>query len=268
MIIVDDREPDFKHKDVKVKRIHIGDYAISLGGKLLILIERKTWKDLVKSILDGRIYNLLNMCKINCKKILLIEGSIRKRIGKMKYNEVTKYLDEWVINNNILIIYTKNLPETHMRIARLHSITSRQSDGADEKVLFMPQMKTIECVQNKMLRCFMSYNLSTIVLSKYKLIDVFKLKYNELSNIKYNSGLKVGSRANKILKLFKTKKCHVSFLACIPYLSKKSSSTILSSIDFSLILSGNFDLRNIKKENNKFFSSLMNNKIKYYLGTS
>ena len=64
-ILVDDRERSvysfFDRDDVttinipyEITRLTVGDYVIMYGDTILAIIERKTWKDLASSLLDGR----------------------------------------------------------------------------------------------------------------------------------------------------------------------------------------------------------------------
>ena len=57
---------------VEIKKVHYGDYIISNS----ITIERKTAKDLLISIIDGRLFSQLSNLKKYCiNPILLIEGN-------------------------------------------------------------------------------------------------------------------------------------------------------------------------------------------------
>ena len=70
-LIIDDREskvvPYFNSSELftksdditfKVDRCNIGDYCISFNKEIVIIIERKSWKDLASSIRDGRKENV------------------------------------------------------------------------------------------------------------------------------------------------------------------------------------------------------------------
>lgn len=61
-----------------VRRITIGDYAITVNGRLSVVFERKTWADLAASIKDGRMHTqqaaLLELVATGVKVFYIIEG--------------------------------------------------------------------------------------------------------------------------------------------------------------------------------------------------
>ena len=79
-IIIDYREKNsgivdlLKREDltVEVRKLHFGDYIINHS----ITIERKTARDFLVSILDGRLFSQISSLKKNCEKpVMLIEGN-------------------------------------------------------------------------------------------------------------------------------------------------------------------------------------------------
>jgi ERCC4-type nuclease len=64
--------------DMLVRRITIGDYAITVNGALTVIFERKTWADLAASIKDGRMKSqqaaLLEQVAAGVKVFYIIEG--------------------------------------------------------------------------------------------------------------------------------------------------------------------------------------------------
>jgi ERCC4-type nuclease len=86
-LIIDDREKDLVKSlktvsfgfPYRVERISVADFQVFRGGQLVMIIERKTWKDLAASITDGRIGNNKKLDITaekhpGCKIMYLIEG--------------------------------------------------------------------------------------------------------------------------------------------------------------------------------------------------
>ena len=84
IILIDNREKDsripniLKDKNIPIlfENLEIGDYII---GDLII--ERKTSKDFIASVFDGRIFQQANkITSFTNKAILLIEGNLNKEV--------------------------------------------------------------------------------------------------------------------------------------------------------------------------------------------
>lgn len=122
-IIIDDRE--HKTKDYFIfphiiKRLGVGDYHLYHDDKLLLIVERKTLKDLSASIKDKRIYRQIQALREqNIPYLFIIEGNFQQyRIDqKKKFNHLLpiasiktrlRHMNE----QNIKIIYTTDIIDT------------------------------------------------------------------------------------------------------------------------------------------------------------
>jgi ERCC4-type nuclease len=134
-LLIDDREKkvipyfleSYDFVELEVKRLHIGDYAITKDNEILIIIERKSWEDLSASIKDNRIENVEKLLstreKTNCKILYLIEGKARysasKKIARIPYKSLLAHLDHLMIRDNIHIIYSNNEEDSATRLIEL-----------------------------------------------------------------------------------------------------------------------------------------------------
>jgi ERCC4-type nuclease len=135
LLIVDDREHQviphfaecFPKTLYKVNRINNGDYCVVRNGKIIIIIERKTWKDLASSFGDGRIENVNNLLKVReqtgCAIYYLIEGnpcpSRTRKIGRIPYKNLRAHLDHLMMRDNIHVIHSKSVADTVVRLKEL-----------------------------------------------------------------------------------------------------------------------------------------------------
>ena len=111
-----------------VKTITTGDYVIMDGDKIVAAIERKTWKDLADSIIDGRMDNHGKLVELknknNCLVYYLIEGAldlqrttiIRKRPAK---NLIAKLDHIQMRHPWVSVTHCKDKQATANRIAEL-----------------------------------------------------------------------------------------------------------------------------------------------------
>lgn len=137
-IIIDDREhkviPFFKsHEKVppnitfRVERINIGDYSVVYKNNIIMVIERKTWKDLSSSMLDGRKDNVNKMLTLRdetqCKIFYLIEGNPlpnpKTKFCRIPYKNLRSHLDHLMLRDDIHIIHSKDQKNTVDRIFEL-----------------------------------------------------------------------------------------------------------------------------------------------------
>lgn len=136
-IIVDDRErqvsPHFgtyavgdRAYQIVNRRLTVGDFAIVYGQTTLILIERKTWKDLNATFLDqSRKLNYLKMIDerkrqfeengVNVKIFYLLEGPCRGT----------------TVNPRTLMTHVNHLMFDH----NIHSITSKSPENSAEVII-------------------------------------------------------------------------------------------------------------------------------------
>lgn len=127
-IVVDDRErfvgPNFskftvgdRNYNIINRRLTVGDFAVVYQGSTLILIERKTWKDLNATFLDqNRKFNYLKMVDerrrqfeengVNVRIFYLLEG---KQTGTtVDPRTLMTHVNHLMFDHNIQVLYSKS----------------------------------------------------------------------------------------------------------------------------------------------------------------
>jgi DNA excision repair protein ERCC-4 len=117
VILIDNRERDsgipdiLKEKGIPIlfENLEIGDYII---GDLII--ERKTSKDFIASVFDGRIFQQTNkITSYTNRAILLIEGNLNKEVEYLKNkNSIYGTLLVLALSYNLKIIYSSDIKES------------------------------------------------------------------------------------------------------------------------------------------------------------
>jgi DNA excision repair protein ERCC-4 len=117
VILIDNREKDsgipelLKNKGIPIlfENLEIGDYII---GDLII--ERKTSKDFIASVFDGRIFQQTNkITSYTNKAILLIEGNLNNEIEYLKNkNSIYGTLLVLALSYNLKIVYSSDIKES------------------------------------------------------------------------------------------------------------------------------------------------------------
>ena len=115
MIIVDDRERIIARKlyekeyEIKVQRLEIGDFVI--GD---VCIERKTIRDFVSSIIDGRLFTQIKHMKESYERqILILEGEEDIYSQRNVHpNAIRGAIASIALDFNISMIETRNMNET------------------------------------------------------------------------------------------------------------------------------------------------------------
>ncbi len=130
VIVMDDREPPeveifLKRRDILVikKRLEVGDYIIGDIG-----IERKSARDFLSSILDGRIFEQIENLKENFENFLLIvEGDFFMGLSEVNVHEnlIRGVLLSIALEKNVGIIYSRDLSETCEYLYLLSKKSSR-----------------------------------------------------------------------------------------------------------------------------------------------
>ena len=118
--------------EYKLEHLTIGDFIIFVDGRALIVIERKTWKDLAQSICDGRIKNIVKLIQYrtqtNAKIAYLIEGKqcpLRtSKFGRIPYKNLRSHLDHLLFRDGIIELQSKSLADT---VERLYEFTRNLS---------------------------------------------------------------------------------------------------------------------------------------------
>ncbi|MEM3406867.1 MAG: ERCC4 domain-containing protein [Nitrososphaerota archaeon] len=125
MILIDYREKESgiprilmnKNIPISFENLEIGDYII--GD---IVIERKTSKDFIASIFDGRIFEQANkITSFTNKSILLIEGNLNNELEYIKNkNSIYGALLSLILSYNFKIIYSNDTEETANILEIIH----------------------------------------------------------------------------------------------------------------------------------------------------
>tara|TARA_B100000900_G_C20563890_1_gene710148 strand:- start:235 stop:996 length:762 start_codon:yes stop_codon:yes gene_type:complete len=151
-IILDNRENSlinlFKNYNsetinVSVEQLALGDILIKENEKEIILIERKTYADLLASIKDGRFneqsYRLSNTLNLNTHSIIyLIEGDINKfdeLEKKMLYSSITSLY----YYKGYSVLKTNNVNESYELIKQITEKIYRENLKNTKNYLYIKQ---------------------------------------------------------------------------------------------------------------------------------
>lgn len=141
---INDNNNKNKKINYEVKQMDIGDIQIYINDKLFIIIERKTIKDLVSSIKDGRYREQKLRLKSlvskeqnkNVKIIYLIEG---KMLGKKKCSipnsTIWSTMCKLMMRDNFIVFRTKSLKES-VNFIKTMSDKAVECAKANEKINF------------------------------------------------------------------------------------------------------------------------------------
>lgn len=138
--LIDKRERDildlldsynFEYKDAmglpiewRAEHLTTGDFILMDGANAILIIERKTWKDLAASIWDGRKHNIQKLIayreSTGAKIAYLIEGAAfpasSKKFCRIPYKNLRAHLDHLLIRDNIIELRALNLSGTIERL--------------------------------------------------------------------------------------------------------------------------------------------------------
>jgi crossover junction endonuclease MUS81 len=111
-------------KIVSIKNLEIGDIVIHINDKPIILIERKTIKDLAGSIQDGRLreqkYRIASSNFPHNKIIYLIEGDIDDKVfGRIDKKTLQGSMINTMFRDDYKVYRTKDAMETVYFLSRL-----------------------------------------------------------------------------------------------------------------------------------------------------
>ncbi|MEM0385707.1 MAG: ERCC4 domain-containing protein [Candidatus Aenigmatarchaeota archaeon] len=203
-IIVDHRENDeIKHElskyNIKVEeeRLEIGDFLLSEE----VCVERKTIKDFVESIIDGRLFSqALNLKQQYTKPIIIIEK--RGDIERVSLNSFYGALASLISDFNIPIIITESNSETAFL---LYSIAKREQIEKKKSVKIREGTKplNIKEVQKYVLAGIpgISAILAERLLEKFGTLQrIFNADENELMEVK-GIGETIAKRIREIVTL-------------------------------------------------------------------
>ncbi len=272
-LLIDDRErtetkiaEEITHPniEIRVERITSGDYAILDGDSILMLFERKTWRDMAASIKDGRKENVKNLIDIRanfptCRLFYIIEGkSARyeptKRLAGIPFKNLQAHLDHLILRDNINILYSKSHEDTFSRIfeifdsfVKLFGQVNDNSAMGGKELLKKRHIKSDDEILFKIYKCIPGIGEEAIALlraNRVSISDIIcgNLDCDSLSNMTFKSGTKFGAtKANKLCGLSQSpdyRKICEKMLSCINGITIKSASTILDQISMTDLFSG------------------------------
>ncbi len=255
-VIADDREHDvnplLEDMDVAVykRRLDVGDFRIMNDEKIEIMVERKTWADLASSITDGRADAQVKAMKEQrdahkCRLLLVVEGMPAfptddqsvTHYGEMKYSALYTKLRHLLINHDIPFWRTCNCMDTAkllrnfvMDFGAANGNTSSESykklkiggvrKKSDEEIL-----RGIWSNLNKVSP--MNAHIYATKMTIAHLIT--KATVEELANINYDSGSRVGNKkAKDVLDSVAANDTRV--LSGVPGIGDKKARTLLSKV--------------------------------------
>ncbi len=111
--------------DVRVKQIDVGDFQISAS----VGIERKTARDFVNSIVDGRLFNQLrNLAEAFERPILVIEGRDFYH-RNVHPNAIRGAIASAILDFNMPVVFTENERETALFLITLAKREQEEKNG-------------------------------------------------------------------------------------------------------------------------------------------
>lgn len=288
-IIIDDRESavipyfnEYKKLPInitfKVERINIGDYSVVYKNNILMIIERKTWKDLSSSLRDGRKDNVNKMLKLRedtgCKIFYLIEGNplpnSNTKFCKVPYKNLRSHLDHLIFRDDIHVIHSKNQADTVERIVELVKnylsikpsplLKYNNEENSDDEIktavnkLKVKTNISDECITYKIWTCIPNITEKTALLFINKNYHISELILGEITKeqiyaLKYDNGYIIGKRSETIWNRSRinsyNNKYFIKMLTCINGVTKKTAKIILERISFKELLEGKISLEEL-----------------------
>ena len=146
--------PSYKNIQLQVVNLHIGDVIISNKEEDLVIVERKSIRDLAASIKDGRYdeqsYRLNGIPHHNHNIIYLIEGDMNKfNIFKDRMEKMTLYSSMVSLNlyKGFSVIRSINIEETALFLCNMaYKMSKCETDG---RKFFYPNPKPKQEPQNE-----------------------------------------------------------------------------------------------------------------------
>lgn len=285
-ILVDDREskviPSLKACKnprgfkIVVRRLTVGDYAFYYKNILLICIERKSWRDLADSIVDGRKDNIQKMKnvqnKTGCNLVYIIEGNeypiSQNKIPKIRipFKNLRSHLDHLALRDGVIIIRSKNYKDTADRLIdfaenfctlhkNLDQFTQKgkssgyenmelNSEADDEKIVTIPIAKNNDMINLAIWKSIAGVtDITYEILCKhdYDMKDFIlgNIDIKELGSLKYCSGYSLGEKkAQKITSSAMTKKTWIKMMNKVPGVTKKTADGLLTTYKMMDIVTG------------------------------
>ena len=198
-LIIDTRENLVisKLNDYKftVEQLDLGDIIFKEEGEIILIIERKTIKDLKASIVDGRIKEQkARLLGSNTNIMYLIEGDFyNENIGKFPINTLLGSIINTELRDNIRVHRTFSVNETVEFVKKLHdklnkdgktffketkvdyagSLKKKKKENMTPDIWFKTTLSTIPHVSDK---------VANVIVEKYKTYSNLIETYNKIPN--------------------------------------------------------------------------------------
>lgn len=238
-----------------VQTLNVGDFSLCYNGKIIAIIERKTWADLAASMTDGRKQNVEKLKQLRdaskCKIFYLIEGDADpkrdKKFNRCSVKGLIAHLDHLIWRDNIHIIYAKDSSSSALRLFELcinlstikedltHSIGVSNVSLLGSKFIFKSS------IQAQMLACFphvgsiIAEALTLHGWTLYKLLT--QIEQSDIESLKYANGASMYYKTAEKIYLYicrirnvKTKisaRIGMKVLTCIKGVSSDTAETII-----------------------------------------
>ena len=196
-IIADDREISIaKDLGARITRIEGGDFIIS--GR--VAVERKTARDFVASIIDGRLFEQVSELKKAYEKpILLIEGFDLYSHRAIHPNAIRGAIASLILDWNIPVIFTRDHKET---VELLKALAKREHEAGRTPTIKVPKGETIKEKQEYLVSALPGINLTLArrLLKKFKSpLNVFTSSLTQLTEVE-GIGEKKAREIKKVLE--------------------------------------------------------------------
>ncbi len=190
IVYVDNRENGIIDKlrkrrevNIEIKQLPVGDFLVSER----IAIERKTNKDFVNSIIDGRLFKQVHELIKNYElPVLLLEGCDLYNVRNIHPNAVRGAISSITIKYGIPIIYSQNEEDSVEYIVRL---ALREHEKEDVETILRGHKKVLTFEERQIYVLmglpYISEKLAMRLLEKFKTIkNIANATIEELTEIK------------------------------------------------------------------------------------
>lgn len=213
--IIDTRENEikkhFESKNIKIEQLDLGDFIFKYKNEIVLIIERKTIKDLSASIKDGRHreqkQRLLN-CGINLDCVYyIIEGSYEKNCYLLPKNTLISSIINTMLRDKIKVFRTVNVKDTIFHLEQIYnklssdpnkylskntsdycaSLKIKKKENLTNIVCYKLQLSQIPGVSTNIASCISEHYKSMFDLfHNYEKLNTEKEKKEMLMDLKYD----------------------------------------------------------------------------------
>lgn len=203
---------DLEKINLNIKQLHLGDFVYyNKFNDTVLFIERKTWKDMADSIVDGRYREqIIRYTSTGITTIYLLEGTEEtyEQVHKIPNSTIYSTMLSILIRDRIPIIQTKNINDSIQWILRIYfkliklekiakipvidlylsSMMSNKKENLTPELCFQNQLRQIPGISTK---------IAKIIYSKYpnfpKLIKSYE-EIDEKDRPKFLANISTGKR--------------------------------------------------------------------------